>query len=516
MIVVKNVFLIDDEIEVREGIRRRINWAEEGFEYCGDASDGEVAIPMINQLQPDIVITDIRMPFMDGLEVSRILRSKMPWVKIIILSGYDEFEYAREALRMHVHEYCLKPLSSSDLLQILHRVAKQIDHEAAESKRLADLQNRAQQHLSLTREAFLHELCKGTFSTSEAIQQATELDIDLIAKCYFVMIVESETSDPNMIHRDDPPCLNYKRNAKETVYIFKGTTVSELKQQATHLKGQWLEKVEQHPESPITFGFGKVKGRIQDIARSFAEADEEKSYYGMIRKVSPSALKETENETSRFDRNQLIDFLKFGDVVHIHDFSQSYASHLKEMRLKTPFFLYYVLMDFTITVIHHVEEWETDPSVLLQKIGQLENKIRWIKNHEGVVHYMEEILYLVIETREQANNKFHSVIQKAKDHMHKHYHDSQLSLQTVANAVNVSPSYFSHIFSQETGHTFTEYLTLIRIGRAKELLKTTSDRTYEIAHKVGYSDPHYFCHLFKKATGMTTKEFKSRGQILTF
>jgi len=118
----KKVFLVDDEIIIREGISKSIDWEKEGYEYCGDAPDGEMALPLIEACQPDIVITDIEMPFMDGLELSKIIRKNMPRVKIVILSGHDEFEYAREALRIQISEYCLKPVSSSDLLEILQKV----------------------------------------------------------------------------------------------------------------------------------------------------------------------------------------------------------------------------------------------------------------------------------------------------------------------------------------------------------------------------------------------------------
>ena len=105
-------FFVEDEIVTREGIRDNVNWHSHGFEFCGEAPDGEMALPLLQATQPDVLITDIRMPFMDGLELCRIVREQMPWVKIIILSGHDEFEYAQEAIKLGVTEYLLKPVTA--------------------------------------------------------------------------------------------------------------------------------------------------------------------------------------------------------------------------------------------------------------------------------------------------------------------------------------------------------------------------------------------------------------------
>ena len=123
------VFLVEDEIIMREGIRNNIDWKKEGFEFVGEASDGELAYPLIQDSKPDILITDIRMPFMDGLELSRRVKQEMPDIKIIVLSGYDEFEYAREGIRIGISEYLLKPIDGNKLLEADTSVAQLIRSE---------------------------------------------------------------------------------------------------------------------------------------------------------------------------------------------------------------------------------------------------------------------------------------------------------------------------------------------------------------------------------------------------
>lgn len=126
----KKVFLVDDEIVIRENIRTSINWNEEGFDYCGDAPDGEMALPMIEELRPDILITDIKMPFMNGLELSTVVRKLLPGTKIVILSGHDDFAFAKQAIRIGVEDYCLKPIGSEDLLRVLHLISRKLDKES--------------------------------------------------------------------------------------------------------------------------------------------------------------------------------------------------------------------------------------------------------------------------------------------------------------------------------------------------------------------------------------------------
>ncbi|MCL2129541.1 MAG: response regulator, partial [Treponema sp.] len=136
------VFLADDEIVVREGIRNSIPWEKTSYSLTGEAPDGEIALSMIQDIKPDIVITDIRMPFMDGLKLSRIIKKTLPWIKIIILSGHDEFEYAREAISIGIDEYLLKPVSAQEMLKTMDKLAKQIDEEKEELLGMADLKTR--------------------------------------------------------------------------------------------------------------------------------------------------------------------------------------------------------------------------------------------------------------------------------------------------------------------------------------------------------------------------------------
>ena len=155
------VFLVEDEMVIRNGIVKSINWEKEGYRLVGEASDGELAYPMILKEKPDILLTDIKMPFMDGLELSRLVKQELPNTKILIFSGYDEFEYAKEAIRIGVTEYLLKPVSSEQLLEVMRRISKQIEQDREEREMLRQYQEDMKENVERERQNFFSHVIRG-------------------------------------------------------------------------------------------------------------------------------------------------------------------------------------------------------------------------------------------------------------------------------------------------------------------------------------------------------------------
>src|SRR6266508_5025256 len=185
------VFLVEDEIVTREGIRDTVDWAAAGYQFCGEAPDGEIALPLIHERRPETVITDIKMPFMDGLQLCRILRETLPATKIIILSGHDEFKYAQEAIQIGVTEYLLKPIVPQELLAALRKVARQIDEERQTSAHLQALQAQMANHRSMLRARCLLDLVAGKSSSANFIEQSQSLEIDMLAPWYQVLVMRA-------------------------------------------------------------------------------------------------------------------------------------------------------------------------------------------------------------------------------------------------------------------------------------------------------------------------------------
>ena len=188
------VFLVEDEIVVREGIRKSINWEQYGFTYTGDASDGELALPMIRQIQPDLLITDIKMPFMDGLALIELVRKELPKTRIVIISGYDDFTYAQQAIRMGVEQYLLKPIIKEKMVEILLEMREKLEDELRQKEYIESFRREAQEYENFSRRDFFEQIVTGVLSVSEISETAKSMGIDLNAPCYNIVLFSLNSS----------------------------------------------------------------------------------------------------------------------------------------------------------------------------------------------------------------------------------------------------------------------------------------------------------------------------------
>ncbi len=191
------IFLVEDEIIVREGIKNNINWNENGFLFCGEASDGELAYPMIRNLRPDIVITDIKMPFMDGIELSRLIKKEMPEIKIIFLSGYSEFEYAKDAIQIGITEYLLKPINSTNLLNSVKQVRENIEKEQEEKANLNKYRREMTEYIAEEKRKLFIEIIQGTTSYMEIMDISKSLNLELGALMYNIILLKINRAPNN-------------------------------------------------------------------------------------------------------------------------------------------------------------------------------------------------------------------------------------------------------------------------------------------------------------------------------
>lgn len=519
---------MDDEILTRESIRDCIPWEQEGFHLCADAPDGELALPLIEKHQPDILITDIKMPFMDGLELSRIVKERMPGIKIIILSGHDEFDYACSALRLGVEEYCLKPVGANELLQLLKKVSSVIDKDQLHKDRLLHMEQIATDHVSLQRMNLLSDICSGMISTADVMHQASALGVKLSSNYYIVATCDyrSLTALSEPVHQDVADqaeigiasLLNglllqhFRRSLAETVWILSGDTSEEALKGLSLLRSVVIQ-LEKTLGCRIILGCGTVQSRLGGLHASYLAADEEKSY----RRLTMINRQELENNGTSWsdavlvDRVRFLEFLKIGNHSQSEAFISGFASTFRYVNWTSNLYGYYLLNDLTLEAIHTIHEIVKEKETTEEVFRKWQSEIHKVYSWEDACQYLERLMNYLIHQRTESSGRYTSVLDSVKDFIHKNYSHDGLTLQEAAAHVNLSPSHLSKIFSQGTGTTFIEYLTQTRIYSAMELLMTTNARTYEIAFKVGYNDAHYFSNLFKKTTGTTTREFRKGG-----
>ena len=412
------VFLADDEIVVREGIRESFPWDETPYTLVGEAPDGEMALPIIRDTNPDIVITDIRMPFMDGIELCRILRAQMPWIGIIVLSGYDEFEYARQCIRLGVREYLVKPINAENLREALDKVSEQLNEERKTIEHAASLRARLGSDEQLVKEKLIASLYSEEAAAEDShsvLKHLHSMGCNVIAPFYAVV---DAAFDP--VGKGQEAAFNLSESSGGVMHASSSRTGAAL------------------------LVLGDNAGDAEERAYAFATS--------LVREL----------ERIGCDKIRV----GIGDIV---DTPEEILKSFKTARH-----------------IRHILVERTDEKPMI--LGTRE---------------MGEV------SDDPGTSK---VISDAKLYMSEHFTDPNLMLQDVAKSVNMSNSRFSTVFSQQNGQTFTEYLISLRLGKAKEMLRTTGVKSTHIARECGYNDSHYFSYIFKKNVGITPSEYRAQFQ----
>jgi len=519
------VFFVEDEVITREGIRDNVDWQSSGFEFCGEAADGEMALPLLHTARPDVLITDIKMPFMDGLQLTKIVRERMPWVKIVILSGHDEFEYAQEAIKLGVTDYLLKPVTVKKLQNALQKLTVQLDQERKEQDNLKKLQEQVEENRATLRERLLFKLVVGAVSPMEAIEKGQMLGLDLIARYYLVVILKIELGDRTeqydydeyqrvqrvvmALAEKNPDIYVLKRDWGDLILFMKGNTPEYLEEERDLL----LEEIRQavaKTRYQLTVGLGAFKKRIADVSQSFVEALANiQNPVGENKSGLNQAIDRT--ELLKLDKSAVENYLHSGVKDEFDEFFNAYIQPLGETALKSNLIKNYIFVDVVLAIAKLVSELGGEVDKIIPELNSIEMTMSNIKTIEQLREQAYKILSRALAYRDsQPNGQYKNLIRQAKEYLDHHYTDPELSLNEVASQVNLSASHFSVVFSQETSQTFKEYLTELRINKAKELLRMTGLRSADIAYQVGYNDPHYFSSVFKKNTGFSPIEFRSQ------
>ncbi len=534
------VFLVEDEVVIRNGIKNNIPWEREGFEFAGEASDGELAYPLILKEKPDILITDIKMPFMDGLELSRIVRKELPQIKILILSGYNEFDYAKSAIDIGVTQYLLKPISSAKLLEAVKEVGAQIEKEREQDRVLEQYQREMAENLLLERQKLWNALIANELSTAELLENGRKLGMDFTAPVYQVLLFklmpgDGASGEPRDLIAASERIVEFSkrwehvltidRSPEGWVFLVKGGTDEETEQFLGKCVDELKKLTEGYPEiqyfggiGPAAHRLGDIRGSYQEAGKAFAgrfftepnqvirAADVDRLHARGAEKIDLSSMGSRRAERARVDR-----FLKNGTLEEVGNFLDGYFLDVGEQNFQSTLYRQYVVMDLYFSAADFLENLELGTQQLPAKCRDLNEIVAGATSVEGTRRLIGGLFTETMRLRDRNSMKRYSaVLEEARTFIQENYQRDDMSLNTVASQVNISPSYFSAIFSAQTGQTFVEYLTSVRLERAKELLMCTSLRTAEIGYEVGYKDSHYFSYIFRKVVGCSPTEYKNR------
>ena len=532
------VFLVEDEYVVREGIKNNIDWKGHGYDFCGEAGDGEVAYSMIQKLKPDIVITDIKMPFMDGITLSRMIKSEFPWIEIIILTGYEDFQFAREAIKIGVSCYLLKPVNGENLIKEVDAISEKIREKKSEREAAQRYEEEMRERTELDKREFFNTLVQGGKSTSELISEAKALSIDISALRYNIMLLKiwSDKHDigeySNSVVRveeavrniaEENSALFFDFKVEGTALLFKGDDDNDIKKKTDRAIGAMKELFSAYKHIRYFGAVGQPVGRVSEIHTSFDWASRAFAHLYLTSENgflvgSKEGLRPENNvdilseiDPKHIDRRLMKRFLRAGEESEITFFLEEYLNNIGDHALRSKMLRQYIAMDVYFCIADFAEnELGLAREEMEEKFPFPGNEV--LSDEEMTHDYLSEILALALSLREDHTlGRYHDVIKDAIAYINEHYSDEELSLNTLAAQVNFSPNHLSSIFKQETGQPFIKYLTDYRMNMAKELLSRTSKKSNEIGILVGYKDPHYFSYLFKKTQGVTPTQYRNKG-----
>lgn len=520
------IFVVEDELLIRQSIRNVIENMAGPYVFCGEASDGEMALSMMQDLMPDILLTDIRMPFLDGFELIRHVKTMMPWLKVIIISGYGDFEYAQKAIALGVDEYLLKPIRSADIGTAIEKMARLVDETRAKNALAGgydrdEIQNALHQH-------FMQQLLYGGVETSALIEKARNLHLDVVQPCYQPVLFYFDAGDldqkllknavDNVMGRMNQSLYYFNESNRMTLLVC-GSDAEAVNEQVYQFINIFRHEL-QDVCPVITAVVGNVVTRLSAICGAY------KAAVNLLKKAGGiSAGKVLDvNDTAQITAEIVGYSGPFGE-----EFQQKlqYAASAQEISAMVSEILdgpacapfdsmlmrYYTLIDvlkMTVQMIAKATPGVTSKDIATRLSSRYDIFAASIKK-ESFRETLESLLQNVVSLKQEnlSHLKYGHVISRAEKYVADNFCDPNISLISVARHVGLSAAHFSTVFSQSMGRSFINYLTAMRIEKAKELLAHTGMRLSAIAMEIGYNEPNYFSHVFRKVEGMTPKEYRS-------
>lgn len=526
------VLLVDDEALIREAISENTRWKELGYELMGTCKNGREAMERLDQEEADLVLTDICMPYVDGMELTRYLYEHHRGVKVIIISGYDDFEYAKTAVKYQVMDYILKPITAKELAQTLTRVKEKLDEERFQKSDMKRIRGAYMSNLPILRGRFLNSLLMGNVGEQEIQEKLSDYQIKLDGKYFMTALVMGDDLTPFLKQSDeyksDLACfaiynisaeimdfyqagVSFQDVDERTVLIFSGD--EEIEKLALRVTEEIHDNIFRFLKIHCTIGLGGRTGRLQELQKSFQEARrtlEYKFVLGGDQVIYARELPENQDmvsgELPKYV-SRICLAIRSGKKEDVSEEIKAFTSALRKSCLTRNRSIFHV-QNLILSVMNELDLAALNDEEILKEERELMNTV-YARNHLSEV---EEVLAafcscLAENFRDEKDSYCKRQALRALDYIEEHYKDTDVTLNSVCSHLAMSTSYFSSIFKNYTGETFIEALTRKRVEKAKFLLENTSRKNYEIACDVGYSDPHYFSNIFKKATGMTPTEY---------
>ena len=531
------VLIIDDESIIRKGIKNIVNWKQLDCEVCADASDGIEGIELIKKYLPEIIITDIRMPGMDGLSMIKQVKGIVPYSKIIILTGYRDFDYVQEAIKFGAFDFLLKPSKIEELTAVLTRAVNEINDQKVRHMEIDRFKVLFEQSIPVLREKLLYDIIYGLNTNEYEITEKMKL-FNISIKNFVLVVMENDYDEKSNSSQYDKHLYQFGIvNSFEEIFAEKYEVLSIMLNSSR--VGFIIQKPDRIPldieevsekcsylQEVINNGFGfTVTIAVSSGGISAMELPEKlkeclgsleyKSYMGTNSIIQYSDLNSffRYEDYSTLDKyqKQLLESIKSGNEGLVKVTTQNIARYVTTNKININYMknFYYTTLSSINNIRISVSAIEVDKRHEEGRdIASLLKLIEKSESAEELNSLLEDVAVRIAEKVNNFNNKsIKLILRKAIDYIQEHYSE-QVTLNEVAENIYVSTFYISRMFKKELGKSFVDYLNDVRIEKSKELLKDIKYKTYEVAEIVGISDPHYFSKLFKKYSGMTPSEYR--------
>lgn len=529
------VMIVDDEIVISEGIKQAIDWQSYGMEVCAVAGSGNEALEIMELCPPDIVILDIMLNDMDGLEVLDLVRHKYPNTYVILISGYDDFGYAQRAIELNAFCYLLKPLDENQLREKLLQISENIKKRFEKLKRDRELNERLRESIPILRDKFLYEIVMGKNTNKSSIDSKADfLEVDLKAGQYAVIILELSNVDYRneydknlMKYAVMDICTGtfsgaykcYPFNIQENIGLLicaDSMEQSEIREMCCNIR----DKVNRTLGILLTVGVGRPCNELLSVQYSYGEAADALEYkiiMGLNRIIDSEAIYKSANK--KYEHNLLKEvFDKRSDELKIA---------LKAMNNKTVYSITAEIISALHTSINNnikncnrnllilssyltgiVISLDVNVDRIFEEGKELYGTFRQLETIEKIKECIEAFFRRIMENlKDRQKDSNNSYVDKALECIKENL-NGEISLTTVADSLYVSSNYLSRIFRQKMGEPFIEYTIRLKMNEAKRLLETSNQKVYEIANELNYKDVNYFTKTFKRTFGVTPSEYR--------
>lgn len=532
------VMIVDDEFYFREALKVSICWEDLGLTICGEAKNGKDAIEKVQLLHPDIIIVDINMPIMDGFEFVQNLKDKGIESKVIIISGYSEFDYAKQAVEIGAHNYILKPVNEEELINTLCGIKKVIEKETNIQIEIDRLKRQLKDKADMKKDKLLNELLQGTLNKDEKeiIKKAQYLNNNIDSEYYLVVTMELyneksrdwnnedkqiyEFAMPNIINEIlseyfnlDICYDNYNR-----ICIIIGTNSIGDKYDFKQLLENKLEclreAVYKQLNLTVTIGVGNIKNTLFDISASYKEslvALKSKLTIGRNKIITYRSLSDCEVKVNLFTseyRSKLLMNMRMGDEKEVQNLINQIFTEIHQKNIHHEI-LFMICIEMVSVCLEFIGEIGLSfKKILPHNHLNIIEEIQSMGSIDEIERWMQGVFGDTLDTvKKMRPSRATNLVGEVKKYIKENYHNSELSIDEISKGLFVNYAHLCSVFKRETGMTINKYLTEFRMNKAKELFDSGNTVVHYVAGRVGYADANYFGKCFKKYYGLAPSRY---------